>query len=93
MVPPIHVACPYGKTMQSRNSCLLYIPDFPEEVCEGHIIPSLAHNSLVSIGNICYSGFISEFKSQEVTIKRKGKIIIQVPRDRINGLCQIPLTA
>ena len=73
--------------------CLLYLPALPEEACKGHIILSLTHGSLVSIGKRCDAGFTDELKFQEVTIKIKGGIYIQVPIDRSNRLWKIPLTA
>ena len=79
--PSIHVGWPNGKTIQSIKPC------------EVHIIPSLTHISLVSIGNICYSGCTSLFKAQELKIKFNVKIVIQVPRDRRNELWKIPLAA
>ena len=93
MWPPIHVGWQNGQTIQSNKPYLLDFPDSPEEECEGHIIPSLTHSSLVSFGKIYDAGSTYEFKAWEVTNKRKGKIIIQGPRDRINGLWKIPLTA
>ena len=93
MGPPSNVVFPNGQTIQSHNPCLLYFSVLPEEACEGNTTPSIKHSSLVSIGNIYYAGCISEFKSQEVTINRKVEIIIQAPREKKNGLREIPLTA
>ena len=90
--PPIIVGFQNGQTIQSSKPCLIYFPALNEESCGGHIISSLANISLVSIGKLCDAGYTAEFKVQEVTIKRKGKIIVLVPRDRNNGLQKIPLT-
>ena len=47
MVPPIHVGCPNGQTMQSSNPYLFYLTDLPNEDCEVLILLILAHISLV----------------------------------------------
>ena len=89
----IHVVCTNDQTIKSSKPCWLYFPVLHEEVCEGYITPSLAHRALVSIGKLCDAGCTAVFKSQQVTIKRNGKIFIQRPRDRRNWLWKIPLTA
>ena len=73
MGQPIHVGCPNIQTMKSRMSCLIYSPSLPEEECEGHMIPSIKHRPLVSIGKLCVAVYTDEFKTQEVTIKCKRK--------------------
>ena len=48
------------------------------------MILSIKHRPLVSIGKLCVAVYTDEFKTQEVTIKFKRKIIIQGPRYRRN---------
>ena len=86
MVPTIHVGCPNLQTMQSIKPCSLGLPALHDEACEGQILPSLTHILLLSIVKLFDTGFTAVLKAQEVTIKTNGKIVIQGPRDRRNGL-------
>ena len=85
--------CPNGQTSQSRKLCLLDFPALPGEICEGHIIPSLSHSSLVSIYKLFDAILKAVLKSQEVIIKRKVGIFIQQEKYRRNRLQKTPLTA
>ena len=87
---PIHVGCNNGQTTQSIKPRLLNFPALPDESCEGHILTSLTHRSLVSIINICNAWCTDLFKSKQVTIKPNNKIVIQGPRYRRNGLWKPP---
>ena len=50
MGPTIHVVCQNGQTIQSSKPCLLYFSELPDKSFDGHILTSLKHSSLVSIG-------------------------------------------
>ena len=64
MGPHIHVLCPNGQTMKSSKPCLLDFTELPHKACEGNIITSITHSSLVSIGKICDTGFTTVFKAK-----------------------------
>ena len=49
MVPPLPVGFPNDQTMQSSNTYLLNFPALYDEAYEGHILPSVAQSSLLSI--------------------------------------------
>ena len=45
---PIKITLPNGKTIQSTHTCNLDIPWLPAHMTEAHIVPELAHASLIS---------------------------------------------
>ena len=46
---PIKITMPDGDTIESTHTCNLNIPWMPEEMTRAHIVPGLAHSSLISI--------------------------------------------
>ena len=45
---PITITLPAGSTIRSTHTCNLDIPWLPHHVTEAHIVPGLAHSSLIS---------------------------------------------
>ena len=50
---PISITIPNGKSMTSTQTCNLDIPCLPNHVTEAHIVPGLAHVSLISTRKLC----------------------------------------
>ena len=46
---PLIINLPDGETIKSTHTCNLNIPWLPEEATKAHIVPGLAHTSLVLI--------------------------------------------
>ena len=53
---PISITIPNGKNMTSTHTCNLDIPWLPHHVTEAHIVPGLAHVSLISTRKFCEAG-------------------------------------
>ena len=89
--PPIVVGIPNGKTMRSTQECELQLDQLPAQARTGHILPGLAHHSLISIGHLCDAGCTAEFNSNTVNVKKYGNILIHGWRAP-PGLWHLPLT-
>ena len=70
--PPIVVGIPNGKAMRSTQECQLQLDQLPAQALTGHILPGLAHHSLISIGHLCDAGCTAEFKANTVNVKKMG---------------------
>ena len=53
---PISITIPNGKSMIATHTCKLDIPWLPNHMTEAHIVPGLAHASLISTRNCCEAG-------------------------------------
>ena len=91
--PHIHVGWPNGKIIQSRKPCFYITQTYLRNHVRTTSYPVSKISLLYPFVKLYYVGCTTDFKAQEVTIKRKGKIITQVSRDIINGLWKIQLTA
>ena len=52
---PIRIKLPNTRYIQSTYTCNLDIPWLPDTMSEAHIVPGLAHSSLISTGKCCDS--------------------------------------
>jgi hypothetical protein len=53
---PLSVNMHNGTTIQSSHTCDLLLADLPPQAWKAHILPGLVHNSLISVGQLCYKG-------------------------------------
>ena len=53
---PLQINLTYGKQIKSTHKFQIDIPWLPEEDTIAHIVPGLAHTSLISINMICDAG-------------------------------------
>eukprot|EP00978_Attheya_sp_CCMP212_P008669 scaffold20390_cov59-Attheya_sp.AAC.1 len=53
---PIVINLPDGSQIKSTHTCKIDNPDLPQEARHAHIVPGLAHTSLVSIKMLCDAG-------------------------------------
>lgn len=89
---PIHVNLPDGNIASSSHTCTLDYPALPPAVTTGHVLPGLAHFSLVPVNNFAQAGCKIIFDDSAVRIYHKGKCIIQGCRHPTTGLWIVPLS-
>ena len=90
---PIHVALPSEKIVQSMNEkCELLFNNLPAEAKEAHVIPSITHSSLVSIGKLCDASCIATFDKEKVEVQLHNKTVLKGQRDTTTGLWRFPLS-
>eukprot|EP00804_Cyclotella_cryptica_P025623 CCRYP_002827-RA/>CCRYP_002827-RA protein AED:0.60 eAED:0.68 QI:0/0/0/1/0/0/2/0/144 len=56
---PLHIKLPDISFIKSTHTCNLNIPWLPKSMTEAHIVPGLAHSSLVATKKFCDAGHIS----------------------------------
>ena len=69
---PITITLPNGCTIQWTHTYNLDIPWLPNEMTEVHIVPGLAHSSLISTRKFCAAGCKVTFDQQECKVYHKG---------------------
>jgi hypothetical protein len=58
---------------------------------QAHILPGLAHNSLLSVGQMCDSSCVITFTANKFAITNGAAIILTGNRDKDSGLWRVPL--
>jgi len=88
---PISITLPNGKTIKSTHTCNLDIPWLPHVMTEAHIVPGLAHSSLIATRKFCDAGCRVIFDLEECRVYFKGKLVLAGKRDITNGLWRLPI--
>ena len=88
---PITITLPNGKTIRSTHTCNLDIPWLPGHMTEAHIVPGLAHASLISTRKFCDAGCKVMFDEKECRVHFKGELVLVGGRDKTTGLWQLPI--
>lgn len=83
---------PDGTALQSSKCVQLNLPNVPPQACKAHVLPGLAHASLLSLGVLCDNGCTATFDNKKVTINHQNKIVLTGNRDPITRLWHIPLS-
>ncbi len=89
---PIQVTLPDGTTACSSHTCRLNWPNLPPSITEGHILPGLAHFSLIPVSNFAQAGCHIVFTEHSVKITYQDKCILQGRRHPATGLWIVPLS-
>ena len=88
---PIKIKLPDGKCIMSTHTCNLDIPWLPAHMTEAHIVPGMAHSSLISIKKFCEGGCKVTYDEAEVRVLYKGKVILSGGRCKDTGLWLLPI--
>jgi hypothetical protein len=82
---------PNGTTIQSSHTCNLLLTDLPHQARHAHILPGLAHKSLISVGKLCDNECSVTFTQDQVTVSRNGKDVMYGSRDPKSRLWRVNL--
>ena len=82
---PINSKCPNGQIFKSTMEGDLEVPML-SDIAKQALISHKLNHLLVSIGALCYSGFIVIFKIKHVIVVYKDKIILREWRNHQNNL-------
>jgi hypothetical protein len=88
---PLAVRLPSGDTITSTHTATLNMPSLPHTARQAHILPGLAQQSLLSVGQMCDSGCSMTFTAADVTVKNGKSTIVTGLRDQNSGMWRIPL--
>ena len=88
---PIAIKLPDGKIIRSTHTGNLDIPWLPHGMTECHIVPGLAHSSLISTRKFCDAGCKVSFDEDECRVYYKGQLVLTGDRDPCTTLWRLPL--
>jgi hypothetical protein len=79
--------------MKCSHTADLDIPELNAAASKAHVLPGMAHHSLLSVGQLCDEGYRVTFQRDTVTIcNSENSRLLSGPRDETTGLWQINLT-
>jgi hypothetical protein len=91
-VNPFRVRLPNSDAMDSTHTASLEIPELSEAASVAYVFPSMAKNSLLSVGKLCNEGYYVTLKIEGVTIfNHEGKTILkgQIPISGANNVYEL----
>ena len=88
---PITITLPDGATLQSTYTCNLDIPWLPATVTAAHIVPGLAHSSLISTRRFCDAGYTVSYDADKCTVAKDGRTVLVGHRDTATRLWHLPI--
>ena len=88
---PLIINLPDGETIQSTHTCKLNIPWLPEAATRAHIVPGLAHTSLVSIKVLCDAGCEVQYNGKHCLVYYEKKLVWMGQREATTKLWVLPL--
>jgi hypothetical protein len=87
---PLTVRLPNGATMESSHTADLDIPKLNAAASKAHVLPGMAHHSLLSVGQLCDEGYIVKIRQDTGTICNSDNAkLLSGPRDDTTGLWRI----
>ena len=71
---------PNGQILHYTKGCQLASSTLPEEAREAHILPGLAHSSLISIGKLCDVGCEYSFNQHNMVVTKDEELLLKGTR-------------
>ena len=72
---PLKINLPDGEQIMSTHTCKLDAPWLPEAARKAHIVPGLAHSSLISIQILCDAKCTVEFDDEHCSVYLKKNLV------------------
>jgi hypothetical protein len=88
---PITITLPDGATLRSTHTCKLNIPTLRSAARQAHIVPGLAHTSLLSTAKFCDAGYTVTFDANSCRVQDGPTVVLQGKRDPSMTLWCLPL--
>ena len=88
---PLIINLPDGETIKSTHTCKLNIPWLPAEATKAHIVPGLAHTSLLLIKVLCDAGCEVTYNGKNCLVFYKQTLVWMGQREVSMRLWVLPL--
>ena len=72
---PISISQPDGGKLKSTHECEIDNPKLPQAARAAHIVPGLAHMSLISTKMLIYIGCKVTYDTEHVKVFYRGKVV------------------
>eukprot|EP00956_Cyclotella_meneghiniana_P042186 scaffold248388_cov50-Cyclotella_meneghiniana.AAC.4 len=86
----LNITLPDGETIQSTHIGNLNLPGLGDAATQAHIVPGLAHSSLISIKQLCDNGCHVIFTKKTCKVFRKAELMLEGRRHPATGLWIVP---
>eukprot|EP00804_Cyclotella_cryptica_P024589 CCRYP_001603-RA/>CCRYP_001603-RA protein AED:0.24 eAED:0.18 QI:0/0/0/1/1/1/2/0/837 len=87
---PLNITLPDGEVIQSTHEGNLNLPGLGDAATLAHVVPGLAHSSLLSIKQLCDNGCHVLFTKQDCKDYRKAELMLVGKRHPATGLWVVP---
>ncbi|KAL7483087.1 hypothetical protein ACHAW6_013637, partial [Cyclotella cf. meneghiniana] len=87
---PLNITLPDGEVIQSTHVGNLNLPGLGDAATLAHVVPGLAHSSLLSIKQLCDNGCHVLFTKQDCKVYRKAELMLVGKRHPATGLWVVP---
>jgi hypothetical protein len=91
VIQALVINLPDGKQLVSTHTCCLNVPWLPAPAREAHIVPGLAHASLVSIKTLCDAGCRVTYDDENCRVYFNQTMVWIGHREPTTGLWVLPL--
>ena len=90
---PLNITLPDGEVIHSTHIGNLNLPGLGDAATQAHIVPGLAHLSLISIKQLCDSGCHVIFTKNNCKVYRKAELMLEGKRHPATGLWIVPTSS
>ena len=87
---PLNITLPDGEVIQSTHVGNLNLPGLGDAATLAHVVPGLAHSSLLSIKQLCDNGCHVIFTKKDCKVYRKAELMLEGKRHPATGLWVVP---
>eukprot|EP00804_Cyclotella_cryptica_P013525 CCRYP_017242-RA/>CCRYP_017242-RA protein AED:0.41 eAED:0.41 QI:0/0/0/1/0/0/5/0/589 len=87
---PLSITLPDGEVIQSTHVGNLNLPGLSESATLAHVVPGLAHSSLLSIKQLCDNGCHVIFTKNDCKVYRKAELMLVRKCHPATGLWVVP---
>ena len=88
---PLSIHLPDGEKLMSTHTCEIDVPSLPKGARKAHIVPGLAHSSLISIKALCDEGCKVKYDDEYCKVYYNDEEIWTGIREPSTGLWVLPL--
>ena len=89
---PISTSQPDGGKLESTHECETKNPKLSQAERAAHIVPGLAHTSLISIKMLIDAGCKVTYNTEHLKVFYRGNVVWKGTREYLTGLLVLPLT-
>jgi hypothetical protein len=90
---PQNITLPDGEVIHSTHIGNLNLPGLGDAATQAHVVPGLAHSSLISIKQLCNSGCHVIFTKNNCKVYRKAELMLEGKRHPSTGLWIVPMSS
>ena len=88
---PLPINLPDGTRLKSTHTCEIIAPMLPKEAIQAHVVPGMAHTSLISMKILTDAGCKVVYDAHECRVYFREKIVWTGVKEPTTGLWVLPI--